>query len=389
MLKDSQGRKFLITINNHIVKGYDIDKQRSIMNNDNFKSLVYGCSSEEVGGKEGTHHLHIFLMFSSPVRFSTLKKHFPEAHIDRCKGTAKQNRDYVFKEGKHATKDTTNLKETHYETSELPLESNEKEADLERAYEMIKNGHTITEILEDLPHLFPLADNMERIRQKLLYDENKERLRPVFTIYIHGKTGTGKTRFVFQKHSLSETYKVSDYTHPFDRYNSEKILFLDEFRSYVKAGLFLQVLDLYPLTLPARYSQKQACYDVVYITSNEPFSYQFPDIQLSLPETYNAIKRRIHLVVNFDEYVLKYPNFEERYFALSQYIDRKHSEHLGQFHKDQDESHNRLEQIKEDYRNSHSKTTQDSSLCKPLPSIEEAIIMASQPKKEEPTNEVT
>lgn len=96
--KDTQHRKYLLTLNQPFEKGYTHEKINEILQN-NFKSIRYYCFAEEMGTK---HHIHIYINFSSPVRFSQVKKHFKEAHIEQALGTSKQNRDYVRKERKMA-----------------------------------------------------------------------------------------------------------------------------------------------------------------------------------------------------------------------------------------------------------------------------------------------
>ena len=45
-------------------------------------------------------HTHIFVVFSSRVRFSMIKRYFKEAHIEKCRGTISDNIAYVSKSGK-------------------------------------------------------------------------------------------------------------------------------------------------------------------------------------------------------------------------------------------------------------------------------------------------
>ena len=57
------------------------------------------------------------------------------------------------------------------------------------------------------------------------------------------------------------------------------------------------VLDGYPLALPARYANRQACYTTVYIISNIDLSQQYKNVQETEPATWKAFLRRIHHVV--------------------------------------------------------------------------------------------
>jgi len=61
----------------------------------------------------------------------------------------------------------------------------------------------------------------------------------------------------------------------------------------------LNLLDIYPVTLPARYNDRVACYTKVYITSNIPLSEQYQDIQRYQLETWRAFNRRIHNVIEY------------------------------------------------------------------------------------------
>ena len=62
----------------------------------------------------------------------------------------------------------------------------------------------------------------------------------------------------------------------------------------------LNYLDIYPLMLPARYSDRVACYSKVYITSNVPLEDQYGDVQIVHPATWQAFLRRIHRGVHYN-----------------------------------------------------------------------------------------
>ncbi len=76
---DTQSRKWLLTVNNPVEKGYTNEliecKAQS------FAPFRYACYSHEIGCENHVYHIHLFLAFDSPVRFSTIKNAFPEAHI--------------------------------------------------------------------------------------------------------------------------------------------------------------------------------------------------------------------------------------------------------------------------------------------------------------------
>ena len=55
-------------------------------------------------------------------------------------------------------------------------------------------------------------------------------------------------------------------------------------------------MDIYPIQLPSRYSNKVACYETVYIVSNWKLEMQYLEIQHHDRESWNAFLRRIHEV---------------------------------------------------------------------------------------------
>jgi len=63
----------------------------------------------------------------------------------------------------------------------------------------------------------------------------------------------------------------------------------------------LQFLDGYPCKLPARYTDKHACYTKVFIISNIPFNKQYINIQENEHESFEAFKRRFTKFLIFDK----------------------------------------------------------------------------------------
>ena len=95
--KDTQSRKWLLTINNPIEHGFPHSEINNILTK--MKSIVYYCMADEVG-ENGTYHTHIFIQGRGGIRFSSLKKKFPAANLKMCNGSAQENVDYVSKSGK-------------------------------------------------------------------------------------------------------------------------------------------------------------------------------------------------------------------------------------------------------------------------------------------------
>lgn len=295
---DTQSRKWQVTINNPIDKGYTHDYIKKQLGK--FKSCIYWCMSDEIG-EEQTFHTHLYIQFSSGVRFSTIKKRFDGGHFEMAKGTAQENRDYVFKDGKwfNTDKGETNLRDTHEEYGELPVERQGQRNDLADLYDMIKQGMSTFEILEESPHYMMQLDKIEKVRQSVLEEKFKDTWRELETTYIWGLPGSGKTRSVMEEYGYSNVYRVTDYEHPFDAYKGQDVIVFEEFRSSLRIDDMLKYLDGYPVEFPARYNNKQACFTKVYILTNIDLRDQYPNIQHHEKLTWQAFLRRIHRVKVF------------------------------------------------------------------------------------------
>lgn len=300
MEKDTQSRKWLITINNPIEKGYSHEFLTTQLFK--FKSCVYWCMSDEIG-ENNTYHTHIYIQCSSGVRFSTIKKRFDGGHFDMAHGTGQQNRDYVFKEGKWkgTDKEETNLKETHEEWGEIPLERQGARNDLSDLYDMIKSGMTTYDILEEAPQYIMQFDKIDKVRQTVLESKYRDTWRDIHTEYLWGLTGAGKTRSVMEKYGYSNVYRVTDYQHPFDAYKGQDVVIFEEFRSSLYLDDMLKYLDGYPVEFPARYNNKQACFTKVYIISNIDLRSQYRNVQVNEPMSWQAFLRRIDSVKVFND----------------------------------------------------------------------------------------
>ena len=133
--KDTQSRKWLLTINNPIEHGFPHSEINNILTK--MKSIVYYCMADEVG-ENGTYHTHIFIQGRGGIRFSSLKKKFPAANLKMCNGSAQENVDYVSKSGKWEKdkKHETCVEGTFEEYGELPIERKGRKADIDDIYDL-------------------------------------------------------------------------------------------------------------------------------------------------------------------------------------------------------------------------------------------------------------
>ena len=301
-IKDTQSKKYQLTINHPADRNWTHDEIKLRLGQ--LKSAVYWCMADEIGLETQTPHTHIYIHLKSPARFSRIKKLFADAHIEQARGSAGENRAYVEKSGKWTAdaKADTSVPGTFEEWGELPDEPGQGfRSDIAELYNMIVDGMSNSEIMATNPELAAHISRMDKIRQDILEDRYRTTWRDLSVTYIFGPTETGKTRGVMEEHGYGNVYRVTDYKHPFDRYASEPVLCFDEFRSSLMVGDMLNYLDGYPISLPARYANRVACYEHVYIISNIDLTKQYPVVQMDEPATWKAFLRRIHKVIEYKQ----------------------------------------------------------------------------------------
>lgn len=301
MGNNTQSRKWSLVINNPQECGLDHSAIVEILRK---FSPAYFCMADEIA-TTGTYHTHIFLYSPSPIRFSTVKNRFPTAHIDKTYGSAKENRDYIRKEGKWAETDKaeTKVPDTFLEWGDMPAEKEEKAPQMYKLIQEVRDGISTANIIEGSPNLAFRVRDIDTLRQTLLSDRYASENRKIEVWYIFGASGTGKTRGIYERHDAKDICRITNYRNgrgiSFDGYTGQDVLVFEEFHSQIPIEDMLNYLDIYPLSLPARYSDRVACYTRVYITSNLPLEKQYRNVQWDSLETWRAFIRRIHKVLEY------------------------------------------------------------------------------------------
>lgn len=185
-------------------------------------------------------------------------------------------------------------------------------------YQLILDGMSNAEIIAYNSDFIIYYDKLDRIRMDLLTEKYKyERRVELKTIYISGATGTGKTRGVLDTYGDEHCYRITDYKHPYDSYICQKVMVFDEFRSQLSISHVINVLDVYPVSLSARYSNRYATHRTAVLISNLRLEEQYTDAQTYDPETWKAFLRRIHQVKHYNA-----DGSIEVYNSVQDYFDR-------------------------------------------------------------------
>lgn len=316
-IADKQARKYQLTINNPL-PDYSHNKIKEICFT-KFKSFRFGVMADEIG-KNGTYHIHLFICFDNPLRFSTIKKNFVTAHIEVARGSIEQNIEYITKSSKWASteKAETSIDGTFEEFGDKPPENKGKNRDMEELYNMIVVEElSNADIIRINNDYIMQIDKLDKIRTMHLQEKFKGTRRlDIKVSYVQGVTGSGKSRNILDTYGDGNTYRVTDMLHPFDQYNCEPVIVFEEFRSSLPLNDMLNYLDIYPIQLQARYANKYACYNRVFLCTNWKLEKQYEEIQRQDPESWKAFLRRIHEVRDYTT------NGVITYNSVNEYMNR-------------------------------------------------------------------
>ncbi len=223
-----QARAFQFTLN-------QVEKYPELLNDlKQLKSCDYIISGLEEAPTTGHKHIHMYVHFEKPYRLS--KKIMSHgAHIEVCKGSPKQNIDYVKKDGKILD-----------EIGEMPHQGTKSIKELR---EMSRD-----EVPANLSRIYDdeiAKQRREESFKRMLSEIKQNDLQAPEVIYFTGEPGVGKTysaySYALTKFNEEDIGKVSfnngfaDFINP-----TAKCLICEEFRpTDLKASKLLEFLDKY------------------------------------------------------------------------------------------------------------------------------------------------
>lgn len=200
----------------------------------NLKTCDYLISCKEIAPTTGHEHIHIYAHFSQTYKLS--KKILDiGAHVEICKGSPKQNIDYIRKDG--------NILD---EIGEIPHQGVKSVKELKET--------NIEECPAILYNIKEKIDKKERETKgffQMLDEIRNDELKHPEVIYITGPPGIGKTyeayKLAVTEYKNEEIGRIKINNEFFDVQNEDaKCFIIEEFRSsQLKAAELLQFIDAY------------------------------------------------------------------------------------------------------------------------------------------------
>ncbi len=188
---------------------------------------------EELCPTTQKEHLQFYGELNKLTRLNAIKKFFNDKtiHIEKRLGSQTQAIEYCSKsDTRKSAPITVGLKKQQGQRN-----------DIKGIIADVKEGKKLVDIIEDLEN-----PNYQQIKCAMTLKSifsHKRTIKPK-VIWIYGSTGTGKTRYVFEKYS--DIY-VKDMTKWWDGYDQQETILVDDYRrDFCKFHELLTLTDRYP-----------------------------------------------------------------------------------------------------------------------------------------------
>lgn len=274
-----RSRAFQFTLN-------EVDKYKGLYDYlTSLKSLDYIISCKETAPSTGHEHIHIYAHFKTSFRLSLAKCY--NAHVEICKGSPKQNIEYIRKDG---------LILDEYGT--IPHQGICTIAELHDC-----------DVANVNPHLYRIKKEVDEDYNKtelfmgMLDEIEHNELKGPEVIYYTGESGCGKTyscyQYALSKFDKSKIGKITINNNFLSIINANANCFvIEEFRSsQMKASNFLQMIDKYGYDAPVKGGHvyiRPKCFIIASIIQ--------PDELYNDEEINEQFLRRITHAYKWDEY---------------------------------------------------------------------------------------
>lgn len=238
----------------------------------NWEDVTRHTCGRELGTETGTPHLQGAITFNSPKRFSGVRKLLPGAHWEVMAARGDQAFEYARKDNDTIV-DVDNRRQG-------------KRTDLDDAIETLKSEGIGEMCVQHAGVYVKYHGGMEKLAVRLSAVRNE---RP--TVYwIHGPTGTGKTRLVHDIEPRDDIWTSGDDLKWFDGYDGQRVALFDDFRGDMcKFRWLLRLLDRYPVRVQVKGSSVQFRPTTIWITSAQTPSETYS----SAGERLDQLTRRI------------------------------------------------------------------------------------------------
>lgn len=242
-------------------------------------------------GAEGTPHLQGAVCLSTQRTLAGIKKlpGFARAHIEEMKGTPEDSLVYCSKEDPNP-----------FQKGDMPRPG--KRNDLQEVAAKVLEGVTLQELAETDPAMIIKYHSGLTVLRS--YQTKPRRPSdPPTVIWIHGRTGTGKTRASFEacERMFGEgtCWMSCGSLRWFPKYDGHPGVVLDDIRTkHCEFGFLLRLLDRYPFQVEPKGSHAEWIPKLIFITAPQGPREMW---NLRTEEQLDQLERRITHIITAPE----------------------------------------------------------------------------------------
>lgn len=249
----------------------------------------------------GLHHIHMVVEDVKKMRFSEIKKTYaPGAHFEKTQGTKKEVEAYINKTGKYEEKG----EQVIYSCQVGELKGKQgRRTDLLHMYDMIRDGFTDYEIIEDNPDYIKHLSKIRDTRQVYISEQCKKmHKREMHCEFWQAPPGVDLSGMIYDKFGFRNVYTISDYSYIWDGYEGQDVVLFDDIdMDRIRHKDLKRWLNIYPIDLHCRFQNKPARFTKVFMTSHESFENLFKWVRINYFDDYMDLKRLVHVCLTFDK----------------------------------------------------------------------------------------
>lgn len=266
----SKKRDYLLTINNYTDDEYDLAVEYGTT------KCRYSVIGKEIGPECKTPHIHFYIYHKNPISFKSVKKLFPRAHVDLCKGSPLDNFKYCSKDGDFV------------EFGEMPQQG--KRSDIDEIRDVVTETGSMKEVV-----MVAKSYQAIKVAESILkYCEKPRNWKPS-VLWFYGATGTGKSKEAYEVLG-EDCYTCLSTGRWFDGYDAHENVLIDDMRKdFMKFHELLRLLDRYAMRIETKGGTRQFVAKHIIITSAYHPAHMF-----ETREDINQLLRRIDEVRLFE-----------------------------------------------------------------------------------------
>jgi len=256
--------------------------------------VKYYCRGSEVCPTSGTPHLQMYFIFKEKQSLRMIRKKFTDWLGFPCTVAFVPADKNVKACIQYCGKDGTDF----VEGGQQPPGAG-KRTDIDAVISAVKNGSTLSDIANNHPSMFIKCGGGI---SKWMTQISKGRDFKTEVFWVHGPTGTGKSRWVMDNVDRDDLYLKSGSTKWWCGYADQKNVLWDDFRPSkdVPFEFLLRLLDRFPMQVEGKGTVMNFAPERIFITTPQDPMKTFAHWEFLGQENMEQLTRRISRVVTFE-----------------------------------------------------------------------------------------